>query len=102
MYHFGVYNYRSSNISVDTSVPVVRREEIPMRILRIAVSGVVAYIVVAVIFIVSSIVQSPNKMNGPGVLLFPLGNYTFIIVAALASVLVMWFVGRRRIPSRPS
>jgi hypothetical protein len=48
-----------------------------MRIFKIVVAGLITYLVVEVIFIVSYIAQSPNKTNGPGALLFPLANYSF-------------------------
>jgi hypothetical protein len=70
-----------------------------MRIFKIVVSGVVTYFIVAFIFVVSFIIQSPNKTNGLGAFIFPLRDYSFIIVASLACVLVMWFVGRRKVRS---
>jgi hypothetical protein len=70
-----------------------------MRIFKIVVSGVVTFCVVAVIFIVSFIVQSPNKTNGMGVLTFTLGSYAFLVIAGLACGAVMLWVSRRKVRS---
>jgi len=52
-----------------------------MRMLKIVASGVVTFFIVAVIFIISFIVQSPNKTNGLGVLTFPIDSHGFLITA---------------------
>jgi hypothetical protein len=69
-----------------------------MRIFKIVAPGVITFFVAAVIFIVSCIVQSPNKTNGSGVLIFPLGSYGFLATAGLASGVVMLW-GRRKVRS---
>ena len=70
-----------------------------MRMFKIVASGVVTFFVVAVIFIVSFIVQSPNKTIGLGALIFPIGSYGFLITAGLASGVVMLWVSRRKVRS---
>jgi hypothetical protein len=66
---------------------------------KIVASGVVTFFVVAVIFIVSFMVQSPNKTNGLGALILPAGSYGFLITAGLASGIVMLWVSRREVRS---
>jgi hypothetical protein len=73
------------------------REETGMRMLKIVASGVVTFFMVAVIFIVSSIVQSPNKTNGLGVFTFAISSHGFLITAGLASGVVMLWVSRRKV-----
>jgi hypothetical protein len=68
-----------------------------MRMLKIVASGVVTFFIVAVIFVVSFIVQSPNKTNGLGVFVFPISSHGFLIAAGLASGVVMLWVSRRKV-----
>jgi hypothetical protein len=70
-----------------------------MRMFKIVASGIVTFLIVAVIFIVSFIVQSPNKTNGLGVLIFPISSNGFLITAGLASGVVMLWVRRRNVRS---
>jgi hypothetical protein len=70
-----------------------------MRMFKIVASGVVTFFIVAVIFVVSFIVQSPNKTNGLGVFIFPINSHGFLITAALASGVVMLWVSRRKVRS---
>jgi hypothetical protein len=66
-----------------------------MRMFKIVASGVVTFFMVAVIFVVSFIVQSPTKTNGVGVFVFPISSHGFLIAAGLASGVVMLWVSRR-------
>ena len=68
-----------------------------MRMVKIATSGVVTFFIVAVIFLVSFIVQSPNKTNGLGGFVFPISSHGFLITAGLASGVVMLWVSRRKV-----
>lgn len=67
-----------------------------MRMFKIVASSVVTFFMVAVIFVVSFIVQSPNKTNGLGVFVFPINSHGFLITAGLASGVVMLWVSRRK------
>ena len=77
--------------------PKRRNQNRAVRMLKIVASGVVTFFIVAVIFIVSFTVQSPNKANGLGVLIFPISGYGFLITAGLASGVVMLWVSRRKV-----
>lgn len=70
-----------------------------MRMFKIVASGVVTFFIVAVIFVVSFIVQSPNKTNWLGVFVFPISTHGFLITAGLASGVVMLWVSRRKVRS---
>jgi hypothetical protein len=70
-----------------------------MRMLKIVASGVVTFFIVAVIFVVSFIVQSPNKTNGLGALIFPISSHGFLLTAGLASGVVMLWISRRKVRS---
>jgi hypothetical protein len=75
------------------------REEMGMRKFKIVATGVVTFFIVAVIFIVSFIVQSPNKTNGVEVFVFPISSHGFLVTAGLASGVAMLWVSRRKVRS---
>jgi hypothetical protein len=66
---------------------------------KIVASSVVTFFIVAVIFIVSFIVQSPDKTQGLGVFTFAISSHGFLITAGLASGVVMLWVSRRNLRS---